>query len=567
MLSSDRLKLNKKYTLYVIVVVIIFILLGIDLVYNAFYSSYASLTSEHERHLQDLALSTDRNVGVLIRGISDELDYGIAHNKSVEENYIETKDETQMKEAIKNSMLLEKSFIYGIQLIKNNEVVLCVNKGNECDHSYPYGWSTETPNICFDSNDNEYFSIISKSPYNDIYYGVLIDLDEFYTRIRGSEITNDYWVVLYDENTNVLIHNDNVNPESMLINVEDAKTRNDGISIIVDSELKQEIMVESYHFKSGEVDDESTLIAVIPSSKNNNGVFAIAVAMGMSHLNVLLSDVFRKIVYSGVLVLSGLAILLVIIYYNRRSNANLQEKIMLLDKENKEMAEVAHHQRLEMIGTMTSSIAHEFNNMLTPIMGYSIMLMEKLPPEYEELIDELAEIYDASERAKTMISRLSALSRKRTSENNTVFSPDAIVEKVYQMAMPSLPPMVEVKKEYHCPEECLYANETEIGQLLLNIVINAFQTLDEVGGGIFTISTNYEDDKIVIRLHDTGPGISQENITKIFDPFFTTKEVGKGTGLGLAISKQIAENYGGTISVESNENNGTSFIVSFPIHK
>ena len=558
-----KLKTTKFKFIVIILISIGLIVLGIGLVYNAFYDSYYTLRAEHEKHLQDLAWSTDRNIGTLMRGVSDELRYSVKKNSQIEKDFLNSRDDTEIKAVMENSMLMEKSFISGLQVIENNEIILCTNKAGDCSYSYPYGWTTEAPSICVDKNGNEYFSIITKSQNSDLYYAVLIDLDELYAHITGVELTADYWLVLYDLNTGVLLQNDGFNDRFIDLSVEEGLARNDGISILVQAELAQEIKIENYKYSSEHLADTNHLIAAIPSGQTNNGVFAISVAVGMSHLSDMLNSIFGRMVSTGILILIGLAVLLIIIYINRRSNADLQEKLELLDKENKEMAELAHHQRLEMIGTMTSSIAHEFNNMLTPIMGYSIMLMEKLPPESEELIDELGEIYDASERAKTLISRLSALSRKSNAEKN-YFSPDELIEKVFDIAKPSVPPMVEIKKDYHCPEECIFANRTEVGQLLLNIIINAFQAMEKYGGGNLLVSTVREDNKVLIKLNNTGPAIDSEIIPKLFDPFFTTKEVGKGTGLGLAIAKQIAENYGGSISVESSDVSGTTFTVSFP---
>ena len=225
--------------------------------------------------------------------------------------------------------------------------------------------------------------------------------------------------------------------------------------------------------------------------------------------------------------------------------------------------ELAHHQRLEMIGTMTSSIAHEFNNLLTPIMGYSILTMEKLPEGNDELYDNLSEIYDASRRAKSLISRLSALSRKGSTSEATAFSPDALLDKVEEMALPAKPKNVVLIKEYHCPERCLTANETQIGQLLLNLIINAFQAM-EPDGGTLTVSTARRDGQVIFRVADTGPGIEPELLPRIYDPFFTTKEMGRGTGLGLAIVHQIVDEHKGEISVESAPGKGTAFTISLP---
>ena len=109
---------------------------------------------------------------------------------------------------------------------------------------------------------------------------------------------------------------------------------------------------------------------------------------------------------------------------------------------NRKNQELAHHDRLQTIGTLTSSIAHEFNNLLTPIMGYSILVLEQLPSDAEELYDNVLEIYNSSRKAKEIIARLSDLSRKNTSLTFQYVSPDELVRKVLAVASPARPPHV-----------------------------------------------------------------------------------------------------------------------------
>ena len=111
----------------------------------------------------------------------------------------------------------------------------------------------------------------------------------------------------------------------------------------------------------------------------------------------------------------------------------------------------------------------------------------------------------------------------------------------------------------------MFGSETQISQLLLNLIINAFHAMAEEGG-VLTISTGLEQETVSITLQDTGCGIPEKMLPNIFEPFFTTKESGKGSGLGLAIARQIAEDHNGGIKVVSREKEGSTFIVSFPVY-
>lgn len=241
----------------------------------------------------------------------------------------------------------------------------------------------------------------------------------------------------------------------------------------------------------------------------------------------------------------------------------LQRKIEVMEQLNEKQQRLAHHQRLELLGTLTSSIAHEFNNLLTPIMGYSLLALEKLPPEEEELYDNILEIYNASRQAKTIISRLSDLSRKNTADTLHENAPDELVKKTLEVATPAKPKNVEIKLNLNCWDQRLMANEIQLSQLLLNLILNGFHAM-EPNGGVLTIDTSFDDESIHIRVADTGCGIPEEIRGKIFEPFFTTKDTGKGTGLGLAIAAQVVEDHHGHIRVDSKEGEGTAITVTLP---
>ena len=197
-------------------------------------------------------------------------------------------------------------------------------------------------------------------------------------------------------------------------------------------------------------------------------------------------------------------------------------------------------------------------------MGYSILALEKLPPEDTELYDSVLEIYNASRKAKTIISRLSDLSRKNSALSFQYVSPDELVRRVLEVAAPAQPPGVEVVLGLDCRHLWLHGNETQLSQLLLNLVLNAFQAMEE-DGGTLTVTTSADQSSIRLRVADTGPGIPPEVLPHIFEPFFTTKESGKGTGLGLAIVQQVVEEHRGRVEVEAAPEGGAAFTVTFPI--
>lgn len=286
------------------------------------------------------------------------------------------------------------------------------------------------------------------------------------------------------------------------------------------------------------------------------------------------SAVLRKTaVYSmlsGSLVALGAGILLVLILHVLQRTSRIQREAEALRKKNQVMEELnrqtqklAHHQRLEIIGTLTASISHEFNNLLTPIMGNSMLALEKLPSDEDELYDELLEIYSASCKAKEIISRLSDLSRKNSETSFRQVAPDELIRKMVRTAEPARAENIQINMNLNCWDQRLTANEIQLSQMILNLILNGFHAMEQ-SGGILTLTTNFDETHIHIQIADTGCGITKEIQPKIFEPFFTTKEAGKGTGLGLAIVAQVVADHRGKIHMESKEGRGTVFTVSLP---
>lgn len=265
----------------------------------------------------------------------------------------------------------------------------------------------------------------------------------------------------------------------------------------------------------------------------------------------------------------GLAVGLVLVLHTIRRTARMEKEAAALQKKNEQMQalnekirQLNHHQRLEIIGTLTSSIAHEFNNLLTPIMGYSLMALEKISPEEEELYDNLLEVYNASREAKNIISRLNDLSRKQSETSFRMISPDEVVSHTMKVALPAKPKPVEVQQKLNCWGQQIRANEIQLSQLVLNLILNSFHAMEN--GGILKLETYYDEHWVYLKVTDTGCGIPAENLPRIFEPFFTTKETGKGTGLGLAIAAQTVEDHQGKIEITSTPGEGTSVLVSLP---
>lgn len=243
---------------------------------------------------------------------------------------------------------------------------------------------------------------------------------------------------------------------------------------------------------------------------------------------------------------------------------------------------IAHQQRLQIMGTMTGGIAHEFNNLLTPIMGYAELLMLDLP-EQSENHDNATEIYEASTKAKEIIQQISSLSRKNMETAFKNLQGEKVLKRAIKMVSSVCPPNIHLKESFTLKEDCFLGNETQMNQVILNICVNAIhaighregticvscQTVDREDLAQYKLSTLPEgwDHYIRIDVEDDGEGMSDEVLKQIFDPFFTTKKNGKGTGLGLSLVEQIIHSHKGYVFAESTLGKGSIFHMYLPVNE
>jgi two-component system, cell cycle sensor histidine kinase and response regulator CckA len=216
--------------------------------------------------------------------------------------------------------------------------------------------------------------------------------------------------------------------------------------------------------------------------------------------------------------------------------------------------------KLETLGRLAGNVVHDFNNLLMVIEGYTRMLLEE--PNLSESATECGqEILRASERASALTKQLLAFSRKRSVERKAI----EINGQLRQMRNMLIRLLGEnVRLEYDLATEAcpVFANATQLEQVLLNLIVNARDAMP-IGGRI-TVRSSMQADKIHLIIEDNGVGIPQDLIPKIFEPFFTTKEHGKGTGIGLALVDEIIQEWGGSIEVESQWKEGTRFRIVLP---
>ena len=232
-----------------------------------------------------------------------------------------------------------------------------------------------------------------------------------------------------------------------------------------------------------------------------------------------------------------------------------------ITEEKKLLDQLTQADKLSGLGTLTAGIAHEMNNPLYAIQGFTqAILQEKDPKKIKEFAEK---VLSRSEHMASIVLNMSGYARTNKTDGLKEVDVNERLDAATEMAvLDSYSDDVVMEKNYsELPP--LKAKPEEIQQVFMNIIRNAVQAMD--GKGKITISSQQIDKEIVVKISDSGPGIPQEYLSKVFDPFFTTKEQGSGTGLGLNIVHRVVENYGGRIQIESVPGKGATFIVSLPV--
>jgi len=258
--------------------------------------------------------------------------------------------------------------------------------------------------------------------------------------------------------------------------------------------------------------------------------------------------------------------------------------VLLLLKDNSEEAklkrQVAQATKMQVVWQLAGGVAHDFNNILTAIIGHcDLMLMRHTPGDSD--YDDIQQIKSNSNRAAGLTRQLLAFSRQQTLRPQVLQLPD-VVSEVSHLLKRLLGETVELVVKHGRNLGPIRADPGQLEQVIINLAVNARDAMAGKGGGTLTIQTySVKADKVAelgsdilpvadysaLSVTDTGTGIPPSVLGKIFEPFFTTKEVGKGTGLGLSTVYGIVKQSGGFIFADSKVGEGTRFVIYLPVHR
>ncbi|HEU4629707.1 MAG TPA: PAS domain S-box protein [Gemmatimonadaceae bacterium] len=228
-------------------------------------------------------------------------------------------------------------------------------------------------------------------------------------------------------------------------------------------------------------------------------------------------------------------------------------------------AQLLQQEKLAAVGQLVSGVAHELNNPLAGIMAFAELLVEAPDVKGEER-QAAATIHAEARRAAKIVGNLLTFAREHEAVR-TVVDLNRVVRTVAELRRYALrAQQVEVVLDLDPALPLTRADEHQLHQVVLNLVTNAEHALQDWDGPRrLTLRTRRDDDRLLVSVSDTGPGIAPAQQGRIFNPFFTTKPVGKGTGLGLSISHGIVREHGGRLTVESEPGHGATFVVELPL--
>ncbi len=247
-----------------------------------------------------------------------------------------------------------------------------------------------------------------------------------------------------------------------------------------------------------------------------------------------------------------------------------------ITNELKMVKQLHQSQKLEAIRTLAGGIAHNFNNILMAIIGYTDMTLNKYQ-ENKEIQFNLTNVLNAGYRARDLVNQILTFSKQHEEEKKAI-NPLGVLKEALQFLRASLPASINIVQSVSPDIKNILADHTQFYQIIMNLCTNAAEAMQEKGGELKVVLSNTFLDQHFVRqnpetqpgayvkliVSDTGCGISPEIIDNIFEPYFTTKNNGKASGLGLAVVHGILKSYHGSITVSSTPGAGTVFTLYLP---
>ena len=571
-------------------------------VYNTYDAYTQMMIAQQQQHLLITARAVSQNLSLYL---SEQL-------RNVEiltqtpgfltqfHTYYETGDQKGLKEYVLSYMLSQNQGVSRLYLLdQNGDEVFRYNQ-------YPFLESFDESVLHLDqlaegrqtglgsafriSPQHYGLTMVNSITDGSDYLGAVVsvlDMDALYQQYMAP-LQGTVDIIVKNERGTVIMH-----PESEMLTFNyfrdiqglDTLPEYESLWDMLQLQYQQEEGAAIYRACSGGILPEREEISAFSRMNLSGTSWYISAVMPYSQVVRMVNENLNRFAFLVTVIFVLIASSILIIYGLQKNRQKLQIETRYLRDMNRTLEElhesreqVRHYQKLQTIGALAGGIVHEFNNLLTPIMGYSEFLKQQLGPE-NEYYEDIDEIYKAGGRAKEIVDQILPFSRRETdSTQYNVVNLNAVIWDALKMVRMLLPSSVRlVVKPYSGPIN-IYGSATQIHQVLLNLCTNAYQAM-EAAGGTLTVATRRvfqdqlpeqyhpvaEGEFVRLEVSDTGCGIPPEMLSRIFDPFFTTKAAGDGTGLGLSVVQNILISHGGFIEAESAVGRGSRFLVYLPV--
>ncbi|MBU1665438.1 MAG: PAS domain S-box protein, partial [Gammaproteobacteria bacterium] len=258
---------------------------------------------------------------------------------------------------------------------------------------------------------------------------------------------------------------------------------------------------------------------------------------------------------------------------------DITENKALQQEQERLQAQLQQAQKMEALGQLTGGIAHDFNNILSAVLGFTkLALRRHVPDPNSELAEYLREVVTAGERARDLVARMLTFSRSQPGRLAQPLAAQPLIREALKMLTATIPAGIRIDAQIDSKAPDIAIDPVDLHQILINLVINARDTLDGKGNisvslaprrleqqVCFACHEKFSGDYVALRVADDGQGIAAETLPHIFEPFFTTKPISKGTGMGLSMVHGLVHRADGHFQVESRVGQGSAFHIFLPV--
>lgn len=561
-------------------VAVLLIGLGIVRTVNVYEQYRSDMLAYESRHLNSIVSTSARGMSWMISGYKGQTEalMGRVEFQEAEDAYFASGSTEELRQLVSHPDFLGIGMKCKLVIYDQFGTVLAATDNEFPEYRYADVFMGD--GIVIREQDGSYWLVFGANSERGLHYELALSVRSvFSAHADAVRIGENGYIFLMDRNRSFL----SVSSDGQTVTYSMAALEKEFPA--VDSVAMEEIasggprVPEDYYVFPYPWEDEgsaavrSTLVSTYAVDVGEKG-FVMGAAISFSEFDAILTDMLNNVVAMIILELAGAALLMlilsVLLVRNRRSALQMEvfrQKAELMEEVNRQQQSLQHSARLQQLGVMTSGIAHEFNNLMTPIMGQSMLLLEELAdkedsPEFESAL----EIYEASEKARSIIRGMSSMGKKDMDMSMRTIDVAGLLRQTMNLA--AMAKSAHIQQELVGPEEPVFVSGSEqlLGQAFMNLFINGFQAMGDEGKLTVTVTSETRSGigYVRVEVRDSGPGIPQSKLGQIYEEFYTTKGE-QGTGLGLVICQKIIETHKGTISAENHPEGGAVFTVRLPV--